>query len=784
VEIGEGKSAMIARGDSLLLLGTGRFYTVLCTIYPKTCVYSIVFLGGNVKNSVRRMPTTLLKCIGSVVLLATVLSVLVWHTGSVSAASKSQLHILPGHAMRVSKKFRSIHATDTTKQLQLSISLNLRNRANLDALIASQDDPQSALYHHYLTPQQFKNAFGPTQATVNRVVTYLQGQGLHVVSVAPNNMLVNVSGSVATIEHAFGVTLNDYALHDRVAYAPANDPSIPDTLNDAIVDIEGLDNLTSYHHNPITHHSRQAAAPASGYTPAQLRSAYDVNTLMNNSGTGAGQTVALFELDGYKPSDVDTYLNAYHLGTPKYSNVLVDGATNTPTSQSVEVELDMEVMSAIAPDAAQKIYIAPNTESGSNDLYNRIVTDDQAKVISSSWGLCEFSLGAPELITLDNIFVQGAAQGQAFFAASGDAGAYDCRDGTTLAVDSPASDPHVVGVGGTSLQTDSNGSYVNESAWSDPSRGTGGGGGVSAFFTRPAYQKGPNLTKLNREVPDVSADADPATGYSIYCTVDNPICASGWTVVGGTSAAAPLWAALATDTNEYLAHQGKPGLGSVSASLYALYTKPQPYNPYHDVTTGNNLYYQATKGYDLATGVGSPDAWNFARDESMLVPSGNTGTMQLLKNPNFDLAAQSWMESASGAYEIVTNTKPHAGGFSADFCAYANCHDRLWQTVTLPTSSKKIMLSYWAYVNSQKTGGTCIDTLSISLRNTRGNALVTPQVFCNTQAAGWNKYTFDVTSTLSGYGGQNITLDFRGRTTDVTATEFFVDDVSLMVTSR
>ncbi len=739
------------------------------------------------KSTLRQTIAALFQFVGYIVLLALVLSALVWHTVSVSAAAKSLRHTLPGHAMRASRMFRAVHATDKAKQLQLSISLNLRDRAGLDALITSQNDSQSALYHHYLTPQQFKNAFAPTQATVDRVVAYLQGQGLHVLSVASNNALVSASGSVATVERAFGVTLNDYQLDGRIAYAPTTDPSIPDTLGDTIVDIEGLDNLVSSHHSSSITRSRQATVPAKGYTPAQLRTAYDANTLMNNNGSGSGQTVALFELDGYKPSDIATYLNTYHLGTPKYSDVLVDGATNTPGSGAIEVELDMEVMSALAPDAAQKIYIAPNTLSSSNDIYNRIVTDDQAKVVSSSWGLCELFSGSAELITLDNIFAQGAAQGQAFFAASGDSGAYDCQGLSTLEVDSPASDPHVVGVGATSLQTSSDGTYGNESAWSNASKGTGGGGGVSAFFTRPAYQKGPNLTTLNREVPDVSADADPQTGYSVYCTVaiDAPICTeNGWTVVGGTSAAAPLWAALATDTNEYLIHQGKPTLGSASASLYALYTTSQPYNAYHDVTTGNNLHYQATKGYDLATGLGSPDAWNVARDVSMLPPAGTPSSIQLLKNPNFDLAAQSWMESASGAYEIVTSTKPHAGGFSADFCGYATCRDRLWQTVTMPSSSKKVVLSYWVYVNNQTPTPTCTDTLTISLRNSRGSSFATPQVLCNTQAAGWNQYTFDVTAPLSRYGGQNITLDFRSRTGPKTATEFFVDDVSLTVTSR
>lgn len=732
------------------------------------------------KNSRQRMPV-LLGRTACAMLLALVSSILVLHTVSVSAASSSQRHILPGHVVEALKGTRSVHATDKTKQLLLSISLNLRNRTDLDTLIEEQNDPNSASYHQYLTPQQFKDAFGPTQATLNSVIAYLKGQGLQVTSVSPNNALVDASGSVATVEQAFGVTLNDYQLNGRVVYAPTTDPSVPDMLGSAIANISGLNNVPLRHHAVITQQNKQVPL-IKGYTPEQLRAAYDVNLLQSNGGTGAGQTVALFELDGYKPADITTYLNTYHLGTPKYSDVLVDGVTNTPGSGAIEVELDMEVMSALAPDAAQKIYIGPNSLAGINDIYTKIVTDDLAKVTSTSWGLCEDAAGSSELIALDNIFAQGAAQGQAFFAASGDSGAYDCQVGPILGVDSPASDPHVVGVGGTALQLASNGGYGSESAWSNTSTQNGGGGGISALFTRPSYQKGPNLTNANRQVPDVSANADPRTGYSIYCTIDDPICTSNWTEIGGTSAAAPLWAALATDTNEYLAHQKKPGLGTVSASLYALYTEPQPYSAYHDVTSGDNLYYKASKGYDMATGIGTPDAWNFARDLKMLLPLPNTGPTQLLKNANFDLGAQSWTENSTGEYDLVTSTNPHAGGFSADLCGYATCSDRISQTVTLPTNMKKIVLSYWTYVNTnQTTGRPCIDAFASSLRTSRGTAIVIPQVLCNTQAAGWKQFTFDVTSALTRYGGQRITLDFRAITGPTTATEFFVDDVALNV---
>ncbi len=225
-----------------------------------------------------------------------------------------------------------------------------------------------------------------------------------------------------------------------------------------------------------------------------------------------------------------------------------------PGAGAIEAELDMEVVSAIAPGATQKIYIGPNSAQGVNDTYNKIVTDNIAKVTSTSWGLCEYLSGTIELLALDNIFKQGAAQGQAFFAASGDAGAYDCGD-TNLWVDSPADDLYVVGVGGTSLQTGRVGSYTSESVWSDPSdtsrgpKGAGSGGGLSTYSPgKPSYQTGPGTTNYYsngmRQVPDVSADANPNTGYSMYCTASASGCpASGWVQVGGTSAAAPLWAA-------------------------------------------------------------------------------------------------------------------------------------------------------------------------------------------------------------------------------------------------
>ncbi|GCE31644.1 hypothetical protein KDA_71280 [Dictyobacter alpinus] len=539
-----------------------------------------------------------------------------------SHISQPTFHVLPGHVIPTLKGVAVQHATAKNNILHLAVSLTLRNQADLTALIAAQNDSNSAYYQHFLTPQQFTSQFGPTQTTVNQVVNFLRSQGLAIDAIAPNNVIIDATGTVAQVEKAFKVTINNYYCSGHIIYAPANNPSVPDALGNAIQSIAGLNNIPWNPQSSIyinykngRKKIRPLIGPGGGYTPNELRTAYGADSLINAGYSGTGQTVAIFELDGYKPSDVDTYLSTYNLGPAKYSNVLVDGATNTPGDSSIEVVLDMEAVSALAPNAAQKIYIGPNNGSGVNDTYNRIVTDNLAKVTSISWGLCEPSSGNAELAALDNIFAQGAAQGQAFFAASGDTGAYDCRgDTTTLAIDSPASDPYVVGVGGTHLLIGTGGTYASESAWSNVSNGTGGGGGISSYFTRPGYQTGINLTNTHRMVPDISADADPSTGYSVYCTAAAVSYCSGWLSIGGTSAAAPLWAAIASDINHYLIAQSKPVLGNAHVPLYNLYNNAQVYPPFHDITTGNNLYYQATANYDLATGLGTPNSWNMARD--------------------------------------------------------------------------------------------------------------------------------------------------------------------------
>jgi subtilase family serine protease len=551
------------------------------------------------------------------VLLSTLITITVGSTAvfAASGSTVAQRVTLPGQKAAVLNGYTPLHADQTNRKLALSISLNLRNTTALDQLLAAQNDPKSALYHHYLTPQEFSVAFSPTETSVQEVSTYLQSQGLTVTGVSANHTLISATGTEAQAEKSFQVNISDYQIGSRQVFSPTSNPTVPAALASLILNIGGLDNVAAYHHlNTIPPQVQPHAGPNGGFTPTDLRTAYNANSLVSAS-NGAGQTLAIFELDGYQSSDVNAYISHYGLGSAHYSNVLVDGASTSAGSGAVEDELDLEVAAAITPGATQKIYIGPNSTSGLNDTYNKIVTDDIAKVTSTSWGECESVSGNSELATLDNIFKQGAAQGQSFFAASGDSGAYDC--GTrSLAVDSPADDPYVVGVGGTQLTLGAGSAYGSETAWGVSSKSEGSGGGISTYFTRPSYQTGTNLTNTHREVPDISADASPASGYSIYCTVaaDADYGCTGWTSEGGTSAAAPLWASLATDVNGYLASQGKSSLGSASALIYKFYNTTQTYTAYHDVTSGNNLYYSATTGYDNATGIGTPNAWNFARD--------------------------------------------------------------------------------------------------------------------------------------------------------------------------
>jgi PKD repeat protein len=386
----------------------------------------------------------------------------------------------------------------------------------------------------------------------------------------------------------------------------------------------------------------QAGSAQTGYTADQLAKAYDLNPLYAAGDRGAGVTVAVFELASFQASDIVAYQACY--GTSAALNtVSVDGG---PTSASgrIEVELDIEGVIGLAPSSAVTDYQAPNTGKGALDAYQRIATDDTAKAVSTSWGNCDPVVSAGTVAAEATIFAEMAAQGQSMFAATGDNGSEDCsgntHGSTGLFTDDPASQPNVTGVGGTTLTGLGAAPTTTppETVWNDAVvQGGAGGGGISTNWAMPSYQSAAGTQGVAnplssgqpchaasgncRELPDVTAAADPYHGYVVYYT-GSETGRTGWQTVGGTSAAAPLWAAFAALTDASSACARQP-IGFLNPALYQLaaqtgYAGDADFN---DITSGNDDYlgthagaYPATVAYDMASGLGSPIGAVLAHD--------------------------------------------------------------------------------------------------------------------------------------------------------------------------
>ena len=519
--------------------------------------------------------------------------------------------------------------------LHLTVGLRMRNEAALDALLAAQNTPTSPLYERFLTTDQFTAQFSPLPATVAGVTDLLRAQGWQIDAVAPNRLTITISGTHAQAQASFGVHLAEYALGGRTVFAPQDEPLVPVALQAAVVGINGLDDVFDSH--PLGQVQATGGhfgnGPGGGYNPYDFRAAYDMNGLYHLGFDGTGVPIGVFEQSDYKVADVQHFRAVNHLSAATISNVYVNTtASAMTTTGAVEDNLDLDAISGVAPGSILTVYEGPTDPVGGGfsnftDIWQQMINDNTTRVLATAWGDCEPHFTSAELTTLDNIFKQGAAQGQTVFAASGDEGPYDCQfTDKTISVDYPASDPYVVGVGGTSLYLNSDSTYHNETAWScpycnlPPARpyGLATGGGYSSFFDRPAYQQGRGVNlSARRQVPDVAADADGATGFSVYCTSANAGC-SGWFYEGGTSGSAPLWAGMAALIDQHLARLGVPGYIINNPMLYTLFKGPTPAPSFHDITSGNNLLYKAGAGYDLATGVGTPDVWNIARNATGL----------------------------------------------------------------------------------------------------------------------------------------------------------------------
>jgi kumamolisin len=544
-----------------------------------------------------------------------------------AAASAGALTKLTSHIPSVVKGFSDQGKVADEQTLPVTIALELNNQTELFQKLNSMYRPGSSDFHQFLSPQEFRDRYAPTADQVAQVASFLNAHGIQALSLHENGFMFHGVAKVKAVSSAFHTEIHQYKDAQNHAYfAPAYELQIPAGL--PIQAIHGLQNVSQWHAHakPMSADAaispKAGSGPDGGLAPADIKTAYDVPNL-----TGSGQTLALLELDGYSSSDIKGYENEFALRKVPLQNVYIDGASGTAGSGAPEVTLDIELMAAIAPGATKiLVYEAPNSDQAILDAYARIASDDLANQVSTSWGIYEAANTNSFLKTENSIFMQMAAQGQSMYAASGDSGADD--NGSSLSVDDPASQPYVVGVGGTHLNVSGNGSYSSETTWNNGSPSDGaGGGGVSAVWNQPSWQSGvanhSNSASGNmRNVPDVSLNADPYAGYSIYLYGE-------WTIYGGTSCAAPLWAAFTALVNQQRQTNGLAAMGFPSPLFYSIGKSNAYSTSFHDINDGStNLYYPAVSGFDNATGWGSfygQGLFNeLIEDNPIYVPSGGS----------------------------------------------------------------------------------------------------------------------------------------------------------------
>ena len=581
--------------------------------------------------------------------------------------------VLSGQVPRLTRQLPALGRLDASYHLEVAIGLPLRHREELTNLLADIYNPASPNFRHFLKPEAFAATFAPSEADFQSVLDFARSHHLQVTHTHPNRTLVQVSGSVGDIENAFHVHLQTYRhpTENRMVFAPDGEPSLD--LQTPVLAISGLDNAVRP--KPRMHAAKPVATkirpdggggsgggggggggsntgPFEGY---DFRDAYATGVSLD----GTGQSIGLFELFGFNPQDITDYED--DAGIYPYVNVqpvLIDGASGDTADVTyidgsgnltgyadygVEAAGDIETAIAMAPGLNSVIvYEGPTpqdlpplgtnyvqdatTTAQINDVLNRMATDDLAQQLSCSYGF-DINLSTVQ------IFQQFAAQGQSFFLASGDFGAYSGP------VDEPADNPYITVVGGTTLTTSADsGAWTAETAWLSPASNDGfgditpeyaTGGGVSLAYPIPSWQQGISMTANQgsttmRNSPDVSTVANNVTVFWGNDALDM----SFPLPEGGTSLATPLWAGLVALANQQAAANGQAPVGFANPALYAIAKSTNYHNCFHDITTGNNTNsaspykYPAVAGYDLCTGLGTPNGANLIA--ALLAPPVDT----------------------------------------------------------------------------------------------------------------------------------------------------------------
>jgi subtilase family serine protease len=526
--------------------------------------------------------------------------------------------------------YRDMGVAPANTPVAIALILNYRHAAQLDQLIALQSDASSPYYRHWLTAQQFDASFAPTTVDYARAIASLRRAGFRIAQTYANRTVIDAVGTAAAADGYLRTRI------DRVEqpgygkrYANVTPAYVPSDISDLVFAVSGLQNLSlaRTHYRKVERgapsrlHRNTASAPnlfgptssgtgLFGYSPLAFAIGYDAPVTHDSQDNGKGRTAGIVIDADYSDTDLGAFLSYFGITRtgPPTVRVSVDGGPDKHyvNTDSLEATLDAESLVGVSPGVALRVYeipefaVAESPEKNISDAYDRVVSDNAVDTVNSSFGLCE-TADPSDTAAWDHIATQGVALGITFHASSGDLGSYACGNGG--GVNAPASGPHFVAVGGTTLLLNPTGTYGGEEGWD------GSGGGFSVRFALPSFQADvKNVNRLGRNLPDVSFDADPNTGIALYY-------GGSWNSIydplGGTSLASPLFGALLDQIEQLTGGR----LGMVTAKLYADasagYTRANQIE-FHDVLMGSNGLYAAGIGYDDVTGLGSFDAWNLA----------------------------------------------------------------------------------------------------------------------------------------------------------------------------
>jgi subtilase family serine protease len=534
-------------------------------------------------------------------------------------------------------------------RMTVHFTLSAAQNADQQQLLKQQVTRKTSQYHKWLTPEEYGARFGINSADLEQMTGWLAQQGFSNIEVGRSRTSISFSGNAAQVQNAFHTSIHHYVTSDgKTHFANSSDPALPKALAGMVASIRGLNDL-----HPAPHARPHFTSSISGnhfLTPDDFATIYDLQPLFGNGIDGTGQKIAVVGQTDIALTDIQAFRTAAGL-PPNDPQILLTGPDpGTIADDEGESDLDIEWAGGVAKGAT--ILFVTSTDVFTSLTY--AIENNVAPVISITYGNCEAQLGSAETTALNTLLQQATIQGQTIAAASGDSGAADCDTQNTassgLAVDFPASSPYVTGLGGTAFNegtgnywnTGNNAyggsaiSYIPEIAWNDTSLGQGlaaSGGGASIFFTKPSWQVGAGVPNDGaRDVPDLALASSPSHDGLLYCTAGS--CVTGFrdanqnlTVVGGTSAAAPTFAAILALLNQ----QTKATQGNVNPTLYSLASFST--DAFHDITSGNNIVpcvalsancpaspaplqmgYSAGTGYDQVTGLGSVDAYNLIRE--------------------------------------------------------------------------------------------------------------------------------------------------------------------------